>query len=320
MASIKVFIDGEQGTTGLRIAQRLSTRGELSILTLPQERRKDAAARREAIHSADITFLCLPDDAAREAVALAGGSRARIIDASTAHRVLPDWRYGMPELSAQQARCIASGDRVAVPGCHASGFVALIYPLIQRGFLAADSLLSCFSVTGYSGGGKQMIAQYEAPQRENVLQSPRQYALGQTHKHLAEMREITGLRQSPLFSPIVADFYAGMLVSVPLHGSLLRRCAGVDELRKFYRDYYAQSKLIQVCELAQYAADGFLAADALAGADDMQLFVSGEQDRILLNARLDNLGKGASGAAIQCMNLMLGLPETAGLVIKERTK
>jgi len=311
----KIFVDGAQGTTGLRIFERLAQRTDLTVLELPEERRKDAAARREMLHTADIAFLCLPDDAAREAVALAQGSRVRIIDASTAHRTDKDWCYGLPELSAELTARIASASRVAVPGCHASGFAALVYPLVQAEILSKKALLSCFSVTGCSGGGKPMIAQYADETRAEELDSPRQYGLTQTHKHLKEMHHISGLETAPIFSPIVADFYCGMAVSVPLHTAQILRRMEPQGLQEFYTAYYAGRKLLRSAAPQEGAADGFLAANTLAGRDCMEILVGGNERRLVLTARFDNLGKGASGAAVQCMNLMLGLPEETGLTL-----
>ena len=303
---IKVFIDGSAGTTGLRIADRLSPRQDIELLRLPEELRKNAAARKDAIHSADVAFFCLPDAAAIEAAALAEGSNTCIIDTSTAHRVDPDWVYGFPELSGQRQKITASR-RITNPGCHASGFVALVAPLVQAGILPADIKLSCFSLTGYSGGGKKMIAEYESEDRSPLLKGPRQYALSQQHKHLKEMVSLCTLEHVPVFCPIVADFYSGMEVTVPLFATDIHGTA--DNIRDLYRNYYA-SGLVRYTEDSE---DGFLSAAAFSGRDDMEVSVHGNQDRILLTARFDNLGKGASGAAIQNMNLLLGLPEDSGL-------
>lgn len=303
----KVFIDGSAGTTGLRIVDRLSQREDLELLILPDDLRKDPSARADALASADIAFLCLPDDAARESAALAVEKKVKIIDTSTAHRVDPDWVYGMPELAGQRARVVASS-RIANPGCHASGFVALVAPLVQQGILKKDSCLSCFSLTGYSGGGKKMIAQYADARRPDLYSAPRQYALTQTHKHLKEMGAVCALEHSPIFCPIVGDFYSGMEVTVPLFVKDIKGTA--DDIRTLYRDYYNQG-LIHFDEDAD--ADGFLSASAYSGRDDMGVSVFGNEDRIILTARFDNLGKGASGAAIQNMNILLGLPEATGL-------
>ena len=303
----KVFIDGSAGTTGLRIADRLALRKDISLLTLPEELRKDPGARKEAIFQADVVFLCLPDGAAIEAVALAQGSHTRIIDTSTAHRTASDWVYGMPELSGQQEKVI-SGTRIANPGCHASGFVALVAPLVQEGILSPDAALSCFSLTGYSGGGKKMIAEYEDPSRSSLLSGPRQYALSQQHKHIPEMVKLCGLHTTPIFCPIVGDFYSGMEVTIPLFAKDLK--ADAQRIRELYQSYY-QGGLIHYCDNAD--ADGMLSAAAWADRDDMSITVQGNDERILLVSHFDNLGKGASGAAIQNMNLMLGLDQATGL-------
>ena len=308
----KIFIDGSAGTTGLRIRERLAGRKELTLLTLPEELRKDPAARKEAMNSADIVFLCLPDAAAIEAVGLAENPRTCIIDTSTAHRTAPGWVYGFPELVGPDK--IAEANRIANPGCHASGFIALVRPLVEAGLLDRNAALSCFSLTGYSGGGKSMIAQYEAADRSPLLDAPRQYALGQQHKHLKEMKLLCSLEKAPVFCPIVADFYSGMEVTVPLFAEDLKGSA--EDVKAAYRAAYTGS-LVHFDEGCDEG--GFLSAGAYSGFDDMEISVSGNEDRILLTARFDNLGKGASGAAIQNMNIRLGLPETKGLNLSERT-
>ena len=299
----KVFIDGSSGTTGLRIRERLCTREDIELIALDEAHRKDAGARRDAFQKADVAFLCLPDAAAVEAVELAADSGAVIIDTSTAHRTAAGWTYGMPELTGYKDK-IAKAKRIANPGCHASGFIALVAPL------ARDALLTCFSLTGYSGGGKNMIAEYEDPQRNPLLNAPRQYALGQTHKHLKEMNAICGLENAPVFCPIVADFYSGMEVTVSLFKKDLQ--GSLADVRRTYASYY-RGPLIHFKETAD--ENGFLSAAAFTGRDDMEITVTGNEDRILLVSRFDNLGKGASGAAIQNMNIVLGLPETTGLEI-----
>ncbi|HOJ47422.1 MAG TPA: N-acetyl-gamma-glutamyl-phosphate reductase [Bacillota bacterium] len=310
----KVFIDGSAGTTGLRIADRLAERKDISLLTLPENLRKDTDARRQMINSSDITFLCLPDDAAREAVRLCENEHTKIIDASTAHRTEAGWRYGLPELSPAHREAVRNGKRVAVPGCHASGFCVLVYPLVQKGILPADYPIAAHSVTGYSGGGKSMIADYSAENRPKGLDSPGQYALNANHKHLKEMTAVCGLKQKPLFNPIVADFYSGMVVSVPLYVSYLNGFGGIKELHEFFCEYYKDEKLITVLPFHEKGTEsGFLYANELAGKDSMQIIVCGNDERALVAARFDNLGKGASGAAVQCMNIMLGIEETTGL-------
>ena len=308
----KVFIDGSEGTTGLRIQQRLEGWKYLELLTLPEQLRKDSDARREMLNEADVAFLCLPDAAARESAAMAGENTV-VIDASTAHRIAPGWAYGFPELSEAHREAIKTGRRIANPGCHASGFIALVYPLTAVGLLPADAPLSCFSLTGYSGGGKKMIAEYESDGRDPALDSPRQYGLSQSHKHLPEMQKIPGLTRPPLFSPIVADFYAGMEVTVPLHTMLLPGAPSPERLHEALADHYAVQRLVRVLPYGE--APAFCAANAMAGRDSMELMVTGCDDRALLIARFDNLGKGASGAAIQCMNIALGLDEAEGLTL-----
>lgn len=306
----KVFIDGSAGTTGLRIRQRLSGRADLTLCSLPEALRKDPAARADALNGSDLAFLCLPDAAAVEAVSMVTNKNTILLDTSTAHRTDPGWAYGFPELSPEHASRVRESRRIAVPGCHASGFIALVYPLIAADYLAPEAQLTCLSLTGYSGGGKQMIAAYEAPNRPAVYSAPRQYALGQQHKHLPEMQSVTGLETAPVFCPVVADFHSGMEVTVPVFRSQLRRPAGPAQLNEFYRQWY-QGGLVR-CAAAP-DADGFLSANVLAGKDTMELFVAGNDERLLLTARYDNLGKGASGAAIECMNLVLGLDLAAGL-------
>jgi N-acetyl-gamma-glutamyl-phosphate reductase len=313
---VKVFVDGDQGTTGLNICERLEKRDDVELLPISPELRKDLSERKRLINSADIVFLCLPDDAAREAVSLVENQNTRLIDASTAHRTLPGWSYGFPELSEKHRRAIECGKRVAVPGCHASGFCAIIYPLVACGVLPPDYPFVCYSVTGYTGGGKKMIAEYESENRSFELSSPRHYALSQQHKHLAEMKAVCGLESMPVFSPIVADFPRGMVVSVPVFSKFLNKYAAKKELREFFAEYYEGKELISVAGGDEESAqNGYLAANKLAGADNMELFVLGNDERMLLCARFDNLGKGASGAAIQCMNIMLGTQETCGLTI-----
>ena len=307
-----IFIDGSAGTTGLRIRQRLSAREDLQLVTLPDQTRKDPAARAEALNSCDLAFLCLPDAAAREAVSMVTNENTILLDTSTAHRTAPGWTYGFPELSADHALAVRSSKRIAVPGCHASGFIALIYPLISAGYLNPDVLLTCFSLTGYSGGGKKMIAQYEETDRPDSYNAPRQYALSQQHKHLPEMQAVTGLYSAPVFCPVVADFYSGMEVTVPVHRQQFNKTAAAESLREFYRRWYSGG-LVSVSDYPD--PDGFLSANALEGKDSMELYVSGCDDRLLLTARYDNLGKGASGAAIECMNIVLGLDPAAGLVL-----
>lgn len=309
----KVFIDGSAGTTGLRIHDRLMTREDLSLVTLPEELRKDTAARREALNAADIVFLCLPDAAAIEAVGMIENGHTAVIDTSTAHRTAPQWTYGFAELGRREE--IAASRRIANPGCHASGFVALVQPLVANGLLSPDAALSCFSLTGYSGGGKKMIAEYESVARSHLLAAPRQYALGQTHKHLPEMQRVAGLAAAPAFCPIVGDFYSGMEVTVPVFARDLR--GGISDIRALYRSIY-NTPLVHFEEDSD--EEGFLSAVAFADRDDMEIRVEGNDERVLLIARFDNLGKGASGAAIQNMNILLGVDETTGLYLQRRAR
>ena len=304
----KVFIDGSAGTTGLRIADRLSARADIELITLADAVRKDTAARKEALNAADIAFLCLPDAAAVEAVSLIENENTAVIDTSTAHRTADGWAYGFPEIYG--ADRIKASKRIANPGCHASGFVALVQPLVKAGVLKPDVALTCFSLTGYSGGGKGMIADYAAADRSALLDAPRQYALTQKHKHLPEMAKICGITYAPVFCPIVGDFYSGMEVTVPLFGKDVN--GSLADIANVYRNTYT-GKLVHFTEDA--AENGFLSASAFSGRDDMQITVTGSEDRLLLVARFDNLGKGASGAAIQNMNILLGVEETTGLQI-----
>lgn len=304
----KVFIDGSAGTTGLRIFDRLAVRSDIELLSLPPELRKDDNARSEIINSADIVFLCLPDDAAKQAVGFVNGN-TRIIDTSTAHRTDEKFVYGMPEIKDFGEK-IKNAQFVANPGCHASGFIALITPLVEAGIISKDMLLSCTSITGYSGGGKKMIAEYEAENRNPLLRAPRHYALGGVHKHCKEMVAVSGLANIPLFSPIVAPFYSGMLVTVPVFASQIKGTA--EDIKEIYKNYYNTNIIRFVDEKNE---DGFLSAVALSGSDGMEISVFGNDERILLAARYDNLGKGASGAAIQNMNIMLGINECNGLII-----
>ena len=309
----KVFIDGRAGTTGLRIYDRLLTRKDIELLTLSDEERKVTAKRKEMLNGCDIAFLCLPDDAAREAVSLIENPDVVVLDTSTAHRTLDDWAYGFPELAPSFREKILKSRRIAVPGCHASGFIATVYPLIAAGLIAPDSLLSCHSLTGYSGGGKKMIAEYEAADRPALYDAPRQYGLTQQHKHLKEMVKIPGLAHAPVFCPIVADFYSGMLVTVPIFREQLRGGATAADVREVYRRLYTGA-IVRYAENA--SENGLLSANAFSGADSMQITVEGNEERILLVARYDNLGKGASGAAVECMNLVMGADPALGLTLK----
>ena len=307
----KVFIDGYAGTTGLRIYERLSERKDIQLITLTEETRKDINARKNALNESDISFLCLPDDAAKESVSLIGNSHTAVIDTSTAHRINPEWAYGLPELKSQRER-IRNSKRIANPGCHATGFIALIAPLVQEGIIAKDTMLSCFSLTGYSGGGKKMIADYESDSRSSLLDAPRQYGITQAHKHLPEMTKLCGLDYPPVFCPIVADFYAGMEVTATLHGRDVKgNIAGIKEC---YAEYYHDG-MIHFTDKDTFSEGNFLSAGAFSGRDDLDVSVYGNDERILLVSRFDNLGKGASGAAIQNMNILLGVDESTGLIL-----
>ncbi|MFZ2538785.1 MAG: N-acetyl-gamma-glutamyl-phosphate reductase [Oscillospiraceae bacterium] len=307
----KVFIDGQEGTTGIKIYERFQNRDDVEILRIDETLRKDLSERKKLINSSDFTFLCLPDIAAKEAVSLVENSNVKIIDASTAHRTNPDWAYGLPELSKEHRQKIANSNRVAVPGCYASGFIAAVYPLIEARIIASDHPVSCHAVSGYSGGGKKMIEQYECADKEEELFSPRQYALSQNHKHLAEMQAITALSYPPMFNPIVDNYYSGMLVSLPLITRTLKNKLTAKEIHEVIATHYKNEHFIKVMDFKQ---DGFLGANNLANTNTMQIFVCGNDEQVLVASRFDNLGKGASGAAIQCMNIMMGIDEKTGLI------
>lgn len=307
----KVFIDGKAGTTGLRIYERLSERTDIELMLLPEEKRKDIEARREMLNTCDIAFLCLPDAAAIEAVGLIENEKVRVLDTSTAHRTDPGWAYGFPELSEAHREKIKNSNRIAVPGCHASGFISLVYPLIEAGAISKDTLLTCHSLTGYSGGGKKMIAEYEDTEPDIALASPRQYGLTQNHKHLKEMKAITGINSFPAFCPIVADYYSGMLVTVPLFKEQLNGVT-LQDIKEIYAKKYTSDMVGFKNEIGE---NGFICSNKLSFNDSMEIFVEGNEDRILLMSRYDNLGKGASGAAIQNMNILLGTDEKTGLEV-----
>ena len=310
----KVFIDGSEGTTGLRIHERFSKRDDIEILTISPELRKDPEERRRLINASDITFLCLPDAAAIESATLVDNENTVIIDASTAHRTLPDWAYGFPELSKEHRDKIKNGKRIAVPGCYASGFIGLAYPLVKGGILPADYPVSVFAVSGYSGGGKKLIASYEEEGRDAKFDSARMYAWGQSHKHLKEMKIITGLTREPLFCPMTTNYNSGMIVQLPLYTEMLSEKKTPEEIRNYLADYYNGEKFIKVMPFgADVEAGGALYSDACAGWDGMEIFVTGNEERIVVASRFDNLGKGASGAAMQCMNIVLGCDEAKGL-------
>ncbi len=318
--SFSVFIDGSEGTTGLRIHEYFEDRDDIEVIPIDPQLRKNVHERARLINSADASFLCLPDVASREIVEYIDPS-ARVLDTSTAHRVSPDWTYGLPELCPGQREKIAASNRVAVPGCHATGFIVLARPLVSLGIVDSGYPFSCHSVTGYSGGGKKMIAQYEGDEKdekglhagEPELQSPRQYGLTQTHKHLPEMTAMACIDRPPLFNPIVADYFSGMVASVPLHVELMKKEMSLEDVRDAFSEYYEGQPMISVMP-AEATESGFLGSNALSGRNNLEIYVYGNDDRIMLASRYDNLGKGASGAAVQCMNIMLGLDETTGLL------
>lgn len=311
----KIFIDGGEGTTGLKIKERFANRNDVTLLKLDETQRKDPIHRKKMINEADYVFLCLPDQAARDAVAMVENPEVKIIDASTAHRILDDWAYGLPELSSKHLEKIQNSKRVAVPGCYASGFLSIVYPLIMHNVISPNHPVTCYGISGYSGGGKQTIANYQSPTKETELYSPRIYALPMEHKHLPEMQKIAGLHQKPLFNPIIDDYYAGMLVNVPLVTQSTESKKSAQEIHSILSTHYQEQKMIQVMPFQGEGVleNGFLPANTLENQDGLQLFVCGNQEQTLLTARLDNLGKGASGAAVQCMNIMMGLAPSTGL-------
>jgi len=339
----KVFIDGQEGTTGLKIFNRLSAREDIQLLNIDAKDRKNIAVRLEYIREADVTFLCLPDQAARE-IASKASQNTRIIDASTAHRTEDAWAYGFPEISENQRELIRQSNRVSVPGCHASGFISIVKPLIENKVIEKDTFLSCTSITGYSGGGKPMIKVYEAANMASGvnhafnlddaddadytdytdnsdyidgtddLKSPGLYALNQSHKHLPEMKKISGLSKSPAFIPIVSNYYSGMLVTIPIDVKTMSKEYHMEEIERLFKEFYLGEMLVKVTTLSTEEKNGMLYANKMAGRDDMEILIYGNEETIVISSRYDNLGKGASGAAIQCMNIMLGIEETTSLV------
>lgn len=307
----KIYIDGKEGTTGLQIYERLGSRDDIELLLIDEDKRKDTEERKKFLNAADIVFLCLPDAAAREAVTLIENDRTRVIDASTAHRTAEGWDYGFAELSAARRASIAQSKRVANPGCHATGLIASVYPLIQMGLMPADYPLTIFSLTGYSGGGKKMIAEYEGEGRDTKLDSPRIYGLNLHHKHLPEMQKVCGLTYPPVFCPVVDDYYKGMAGTIQLHNALLTGHPSAQDICDKLAAYYEGQKLVTVAPFG--GEDPMIAANTLAGKDSLQLIVCGHEEQTIVTALFDNLGKGASGAAVQNMNIMLGLDETTGL-------
>lgn len=309
---VKVYIDGQEGTTGLKILERFKDRNDIELLRIDEDKRKDNDERKKMINSSDFTFLCLPDAAAKEAVAMAG-DKVRIIDASTAHRTNPDWAYGFPELGKDFRSKIENSSRTAVPGCYASGFVSMVYPLIKLGIMPEDYPVTCHAVSGYSGAGKKAIAVYEGENRPADFDTPRQYALTQQHKHLPEMQKICGLSYAPAFNPLVCDYFSGMVVSIPIFTRLLTKKYTPDDIRKALAEFYEDAYFVKVMSEGE-PEDGFIGANNISGTNNMQIFVNGNDERLILCSRLDNLGKGASGAAVQCLNIMMGIDEKTGLI------
>ena len=312
----KIFIDGREGTTGLQIVQRLEKRNDIELLAIDETRRKDLTERKKFINAADLVFLCLPDDAARESVSLIENDKTRVIDASTAHRTNPDWVYGFPELSKDQRESIANATRVANPGCHATGIIASAFPLISLGILPLDYPLTCISLTGYSGGGKKMIHAYEE-EKAPEMHSPRMYGLDLRHKHLPEIVSVTGLLQPPLFCPVVDDYYCGIATTITLHNDLLEGKQTASKIRESLSSYYKGERFVTV---APELGTGMLESNWGVGTNMLEITVSGNDELTIVTARFDNLGKGASGAAVQNMNIMLGLNEDKGLDMIHKTR
>lgn len=313
---VKVYIDGQEGTTGLKITERFEGRNDIEVIRISEEKRKDSAERARLINSADYVFLCLPDEASREAVSFVDNDHVRIIDASTAHRTNPDWAYGFPELSAEHRQKIADSNRVAVPGCYASGFASIVYPLVKNNIIPDDYPVFAYATSGYSGAGKKAIAVYESDEKPYEFNSPRQYAMSQQHKHLPEMQAVSGLKYKPMFNPMVCDYFSGMVVSVPIQSRTLANSVTAEMIHEMYKKHYEGANMVEVMPLmsADEQKSFFLASNTLSGLNKLQVFVFGNDEQILLCARLDNLGKGASGAAVQCLNIMMGIDETTGLV------
>lgn len=312
---VNVFVDGQEGTTGLKILERFNGRTDINLMKIDEDKRKDISERRKFINASDFTFLCLPDYAAVEAVSFVENPNVRIIDASTAHRTDKAWAYGFPELSDAHRNKIKASKRTAVPGCYASGFIALIYPLIQAGLLPQHYPTFCYATSGYSGAGKKMIAQYQSKSRPKEMDSPMHYALAQNHKHLPEMQIISGLAYKPMFNPMICDYYSGMTVSIPIQSRLLHKRVSVDDFWEALAKHYDGQKFVKVKRFMGEGdlSGGFLPSNYLSGTNKMELFVFGNDEQILLCACLDNLGKGASGAAVQCLNIMMGIDEGFGL-------
>ncbi|MDE6470622.1 MAG: N-acetyl-gamma-glutamyl-phosphate reductase [Eubacterium sp.] len=309
----KIFIDGKDGTTGLKIYNRFENRDDIELLLIDSNKRKDAGERARLINESDITFLCLPDTASIEAVSLVENKNTKIIDTSTAHRTLPDWAYGFAELSKEHREKIENGNRIAVPGCYASGFNSIVYPLVKSGFITPDYDIVCYALSGYTGAGKKGIAQYEDKNRDIELDSPRLYALTQEHKHLKEMKAVSQLAKIPIFSPIICDYPQGMVVSVPLYTDSMSKKYTAQDIYEMMSEHYADSDIVKVRRPGY--TQGMIGTNNFANRDDMEIEINGNDDRILITSRFDNLGKGASGAAIQCMNIAMGIDEKTGLNI-----
>lgn len=311
----KIFIDGKDGTTGLKIYKRFENRDDIELLLIDPEKRKDIEERAKMINASDITFLCLPDAASIEAVSLVENTNTKIIDTSTAHRTLPEWAYGFAELSENHREKIKTNNRIAVPGCYASGFNSIVYPLIKSGFISPDYNIVCFAMSGYTGAGKKGIAQYEDKNRDTELDSPRIYALSQKHKHLREMKAISGLNKAPIFSPVICDYPQGMVVTVPLYMSAMNKKYNKEDIYQMFSEHYAGSDIVKVRPIGY--TENMIGTNNFANRDDMEIEINGNEERIVITSRFDNLGKGASGAAIQCMNIAMGIDEKTGLNIGE---
>lgn len=311
----KIFIDGKDGTTGLKIFNRFEDRKDIELLLIDPEKRKEPAERARLINESDITFLCLPDAASREAVSLVENDKVKIIDTSTAHRTLPEWAYGFAELSSEHREKIATCNRIAVPGCYASGFNSIVYPLVHNNFISRDYDIACFAMSGYTGAGKKGIAQYEDNDRDRELDSPRMYALTQEHKHLREMKAVSGISKEPIFTPVICDYPQGMVVTIPLYTDRMNKKYTAEDIYKMFSEHYAGSDIVKVRELGY--TQGMIASNMFENRDDMEIEINGNTDRIIITSRFDNLGKGASGAAIQCMNIAMGIDEKTGLNIGE---
>lgn len=313
---VKVYIDGQEGTTGLKITERFRNRNDIEIIRISEEKRKDSTERARLINSADYVFLCLPDDASREAVSFVDNDHVRIIDASTAHRTNPEWAYGFPELSPEHRQKIVTSNRVAVPGCYATGFASIVYPIVRNNIIPDDYPVFAYATSGYSGAGKKAIAVYESDEKPYEFNSPRQYAMSQQHKHLPEMQTVSGLKYKPMFNPMICDYFSGMVVSVPIQTRTLANSVTAEQVHEMFKKHYDGANMVEVMPFmsADEQKSFFLASNTLSGLNKLQVFVFGNDEQILLCARLDNLGKGASGAAVQCLNIMMGIDETTGLV------